>query len=174
MKMVKCIMGHKYNAEKFNACPHCASREIQGGALEPLVMEALNDIDTEEPNDTKQQEYEIVGRRKVVGCLICVRGAMMGEGFWLVEGHNDIGRSANLEVVLSKELTVSRLAHACITYEEKRNQYSLAVAKDKKDVLYQEKVVEDPVLLKSGTDIQIGQCILRFVAFCNKGFSWKR
>ncbi len=119
MKMVKCIMGHKYNAEKFNVCPHCASMEAEAQSAATLEKEA-DDVDTEEPDTVKQQKYEIVGRRKVVGCLICVKGAMMGEGFFLVEGHNDIGRGANLEVVLSKELTVSRKAHACITYERRR------------------------------------------------------
>lgn len=173
MKMVKCIRGHKYNAEKFNTCPHCASMEAEEQMAAALV-ETAGDVDTEEPDTVKQQKYEIVGRRKVVGCLICVKGAMMGEGFFLVEGHNDIGRGANLEVVLSKELTVSRKAHACITYEKKQNQYYLAAAEGKKDVLYNGMVVETPILLENSGDIQIGQCGLRFVAFCDKDFSWKR
>ncbi len=172
MKMVKCIMGHKYNAEKFNVCPHCASMEAKNQMIEPFG-DMQDEVDTEEPDIAKQLKYEIVGRRKVVGCLICVRGSMMGEGFFLVEGHNDIGRGANLEVVLSKELTVSRKAHACITYEKKENQYYLAAAEDKKDVLYDGKVVESPVLIKNGGDIQIGQCGLRFVAFCDDKFIWK-
>lgn len=173
MNMVKCIRGHKYNAEKFNTCPHCAGMEaeVQSAAT---VVETEGEVDTEEPDVGKQQKYEIVGRRKVVGCLICVKGAMIGEGFFLVEGHNDIGRSANLEVVLSKELTVSRKAHACITYEKKKNQYYLMAAEGKKDVLYEGMVVEDAVLLENGGGIQIGQCGLRFVAFCDQNFSWKQ
>jgi len=173
MKMVKCIMGHKYNAEKFNVCPHCASMEAEVQSAAALA-EVADDVDTEGPDTVKQQKYEIIGRRKVVGCLICVKGAMMGEGFFLVEGHNDIGRGANLEVVLSKELTVSRKAHACITYEKKENRYYLAAAEDKKDVLYNGAVLEHSVQLENGCELQIGQCSLRFVAFCDKDFSWKR
>ncbi|MCM1498685.1 MAG: FHA domain-containing protein [Clostridium sp.] len=172
MKMVKCINGHKYNAEKFNICPHCAGMGTKE-QLAATLMDMENDVDTEEPERENQQKYEIVGRRKVVGCLICVKGAMIGEGFFLVEGPNDIGRGANMEVVLSKELTVSRKAHACITYEKKKNQYYLMAAEDKKDVLYNGRIVENPVLLDNGGDIQIGQCGLRFVAFCDKNFSWK-
>lgn len=172
MKMVKCIRGHKYNAEKFNMCPHCASMEVEEKLVEPLG-EMQEDVDTEEPDAAKQQKYEIVGRRKVVGCLICVKGVMLGEGFFLVEGHNDIGRGANLEVVLSKELTVSRKAHACITYDKKENQYYLAAAEGKKDVLYNGMVVEHTVLIGQDGEIRIGQCTLRFIPFCGKNFTWK-
>lgn len=172
MKMTKCLKGHIYNAEKFNACPQCAGmqrKELYIG----VVVDGQEDIDTEEPDMVKQQKYEIVGRRKVVGCLICVKGSMTGEGFFLVEGHNDIGRGANLEVVLSKELTVSRKAHACITYNNESNQYQLAVAEGKKDVLYNGSVVEEAVMLQDGGTICIGRCEMRFVAFCDDNFSWK-
>lgn len=172
MKMTKCLKGHIYNAEKFNACPQCA-----GMNRNELYMETdvawQDDIDTEEPDMVKRQKYEIVGRRKVVGCLICVKGSMTGEGFFLVEGHNDIGRGANLEVVLSKELTVSRKAHACITYNKEGNQYQLVVAPGKKDVMYNGNVVEETVMLRDGGIICIGRCELRFVAFCDDDFSWK-
>jgi hypothetical protein len=170
MKMVKCLKGHKYNAEKFNSCPYCANEEDAKEDLE----ENQQEVDTEEPDKSRQQKYEIVGRRKVVGCLICVKGAMMGEGFFLVEGHNDIGRGANLEVVLSKELTVSRKAHACITYDKKKNQYFLEAAKEKQDVLCNGAIVHEPTLLADGNEIQIGQCTLRFVAFCDDGFQWEQ
>jgi hypothetical protein len=169
MKMVKCLKGHKYNAEKFNSCPYCANEE---GAEEDLEDNRL-EVDTEEPDKSRQQKYEIVGRRKVVGCLVCVKGAMMGEGFFLVEGHNDIGRGANLEVVLSKELTVSRKAHACITYDKKKNQYFLEAAKGKQDVLCDGVIVQEATLLASGNVVQIGQCTLRFVAFCDDEFQWE-
>lgn len=172
MRMIKCQKGHVYNAEKFNVCPKCASlqgKELQGEAIES----EQEDIDTEEPDAVKQQKYELVGRRKVVGCLICTKGTMLGEGFFLVEGHNDIGRGANLEVVLSKELTVSRKAHACITYDKETNQYVLAVAPGKKDVLYKGSVVEKTVILEQGSSIFIGRCELRFVAFCNSDFTWE-
>lgn len=171
MKMVKCMKGHIYNAEKFNSCPQCAGMQVKGQDMESVVDEQ-DDIDTEEPDAAKQQKYEIIGRRKVVGCLICVKGTMMGEGFFLREGHNDIGGGANLEVVLSKEFTVSRKAHACITYDKEKNQYQLAIAEGKKDVVYNGMVVEEPVLLEHGGIIRIGQCSLRFVAFCNADFTW--
>lgn len=171
MKMVKCLMGHIYNAEKFNSCPQCANMQVVNQMQDSFVAEQ-DDIDTEEPDAAKQKKYEIVGRRKVVGCLICVKGTMLGEGFFLVEGHNDIGRGANLEVVLSKELTVSRKAHACITYGKDTNQYRLAVAEGKKDVTYNGTVVEQDILLEQGGIIRIGQCSLRFVAFCDDDFMW--
>lgn len=171
MKMVKCLKGHIYNAEKFNSCPQCVNMESVGREW-AISEENQDEIDTEEPDAVKQQKYEIIGRRKVVGCLICVKGSMLGEGFFLVEGHNDIGRGANLEVVLSKELTVSRKAHACITYDKKENQYFLTAAEGKKDVLYNGVIVEQSVMLENGGLIRIGQCSLRFVAFCDENFRW--
>ena len=171
MKMIKCFNGHLYNEDKFNHCPQCASIQIMDRTKESNMQEQ-DDIDTEEPDFVKRQKYEIVGRRKVVGCLICVKGTMKGVGFFLVEGHNDIGRGANLEVVLSKELTISRKAHACITYEEKQNQYYLTAADGKQDVFYNGKLVNKSVLIKDGGEIGIGQCMLRFVAFCNDCFKW--
>ncbi|MBR1598136.1 MAG: FHA domain-containing protein [Lachnospiraceae bacterium] len=171
MRMVKCFKGHMYNAEKFSSCPQCAAMEAEGQSINSQVDQA--DIDTEDPVTVKRQVYEIVGRRKVVGCLICVEGVMKGEGFLLVEGDNDIGRGANLEVVLSKETTVSRKAHACISYNPEDNSYILSAAKDKKDVIYDGNQVSEPVTIKDGKMLRIGQCELRFVAFCDEEFSWK-
>ncbi len=172
MKMVKCLKGHKYNADKFNSCPQCAALR---GMAQPkdFSEEPQSDVDTEEPDMDRQQKYEIVGRRKVVGCLVCVKGAMQGEGFFLVEGQNDIGRGANLEVVLSKELTVSRKAQACILYDKKENRFYLTAEEGRKEVLCNGKVVTKKIPLVNESEIQIGQCVLRFVAFCNGNFMWK-
>lgn len=172
MKMIKCLKGHIYNADKFNVCPQCAGMNRTELYMEREVT-GQDEIDTEEPDIVKQQKYEIVGRRKVVGCLICVKGSMTGAGFFLVEGHNDIGRGANLEVVLSKELTVSRKAHACITYDRESNRYQLVAAEGKKDVVYNGSVVEEAVILQNGGTICIGRCEMRFVAFCDDNFIWK-
>ena len=169
--MVKCFKGHVYNAEKFTSCPQCAALEANG-EIPDLSDTSQDEIDTEDPVTVKHQVYEIVGRRKVVGCLICVEGVMKGEGFFLVEGDNDIGRGANLEVVLSKEITVSRKAHACITYSGDNNEYILSVAKDKSDVLYDGYKVDEPVVIKHGKIIGIGNCRLKFMAFCDDEFSW--
>lgn len=170
MKMTKCIKGHIYNAEKFHVCPHCLIKETQKEVAVGLEVNQ-EDIDTEEPSLVKQQKYEIVGRRKVVGCLVCVKGTMAGEGFFLVEGENDIGRAANLEVVLSKELTVSRKPHACISFEE--GSYMLTPAKEKKDVWCNGVIVQEDVLLVKNDMIQIAQCILRFIPFYDESFSWE-
>lgn len=172
MKMVKCLKGHKYNADKFNSCPQCAALR---GMAQPkdFSEESQSDVDTEEPDMDRQQKYEIVGRRKVVGCLVCVKGTMQGEGFFLVEGQNDIGRGANLEVVLSKELTVSRKAQACILYDKKENRFYLTAEEGRKEVLCNGKVVTKKIPLVNESEIQIGQCVLRFVAFCNSNFMWK-
>lgn len=171
MRMVKCMLGHKYNAEKFNQCPHCArKREGERNAEDAFEQQ---DIDTEEPDEAVGNQYEIIGRRKVVGCLVCVKGSMKGEGFFVVEGHNDIGRGANLEIVLSKELTVSRKAHACIIYDSEKKHYLFAGAPEKQDVLYDGRQVENPVILENGAMLQIGQCVLRFVAFCDESFDWE-
>lgn len=171
LKMVKCFKGHMYNAEKFSSCPQCAVLEAEGKPVSSKVPQ--EDIDTEDPVTVKRQVYEIVGRRKVVGCLICVEGVMKGEGFFLVEGDNDIGRGANLEVVLSKETTVSRKAHACISYNPEDNSYILSAAKDKKDVIYDGNQVYEPVTIENGKMLRIGQCELKFEAFCDDEFSWK-
>ncbi len=172
MKMVKCLKGHKYNADKFNSCPQCAA--LRGMAQPDDLADGLQgDIDTEEPDIDRQKKYEIVGRRKVVGCLVCVKGVMQGEGFFLVEGQNDIGRGANLEVVLSRELTVSRKAQASILYDKNENQFYLTAEEGKKEVLCNGKVVAKRISLTTESEIQIGQCVLRFVAFCNSNFMWK-
>lgn len=172
MKMVKCIKGHMYNAEKFSACPYCSGMDSEAELAG--AEERQEDIDTEDPDTLKQQKYEIIGRRKVVGCLICVQGVMYGEGFFLVEGYNDIGRAANLEVALTKEVTVSRKAQACIIYDEEKNQYMLKAAKGVKNVFYNGALVEDTVRMSNDDVIAIGRCRLRFIAFCDDGFQWDR
>lgn len=170
MKMIKCIRGHRYNTEIFTKCPYCD--DMESDLPETSAAQGQEDVDTEEPGTVKQQVYEIVGRRKVVGSLLCIRGNMTGQGFFLVEGQNDIGRIANLEVVLTNELTVSRKPHASIVYERENNSYMLVAAEGKKDVFCRDKLVKEPLLLKNGDIIQIGECTLRFYSFCDDVFSW--
>lgn len=171
MKMIKCIKGHAYNADKFSNCPYCNGMDVQDNTMSEEKQDA---IDTEDPSTVKQQNYEIIGRRKVVGCLICTNSMMYGEGFFLVEGHNDIGRTSNLEVALTKEITVSRKAHACIIYDTEKNQYVLKADNRKKDVFYNNALVEKDILLENYATITIGQCNLRFIAFCNDDFVWDK
>lgn len=165
MKLIKCEHNHMYDADKFGLCPHCSNRRAEP-ELEFSSSQA--GIATYKPEDT----INPLLLRKVVGCFICIEGEMKGEGFWIKEGINYIGRATNMEISLSRETTVSREKHASITYEEDSHIFELQDLKNAEDIAYNGKKVTRSCRLKSRAIIQIGACQLLFLPVCDHSFSW--
>ena len=69
MKMVKCIRGHKYNAEKFNMCPHCASMEVEEKLVEPLG-EMQEDVDTDGLNYLAGRTVDYINKQAMNGTVL--------------------------------------------------------------------------------------------------------
>lgn len=158
MHLLKCGQGHIYDADKFRSCPHCSKIDIDI-AVADTFGENQADVDTEIPEGERLEEYEQIGIRKTVGMLVCVKGQMMGAGFLLMEGENDIGRASNMDVALVREVTISRKYNASICYNEK-GEYILKVGKDKGEVFCNGKLVESECVLKDRDELELGECRL--------------
>lgn len=162
MHLLKCENGHIYDTDKFRTCPHCSSIQLDLVTLD-TVGQNQTDIETEIPESTLQENYERISRRKVVGLLICVEGEMLGEGFILREGENDIGRASNMDIPLTREVTISRKDHATIRYDKDNYTFTLQAGEGKTDVYCNGKQITEPYSLGDRELIQIGDCQLIFI-----------
>lgn len=108
----------------------------------------------------------------VVGWLVCIDGEHFGEDFRICMGRNFIGRSKNMDIVLSKDAHVSRDKHAVLVYEPKNNLYVIQAGESKELSYLNEEVVLSPKQLKPYDRIVLGSTKLVFVPFCNENFKW--
>ena len=112
-------------------------------------------------------------KEPLVGWLVGLNGDVYGEGFPLVTGPNNIGRGADMDVVLHGDPTVSRDRHAVIIYEPKGRQFYLQCGKNNELVYLDDNIVLETKILTNGCELCIGNTKLRFVAFCGEDFSWE-
>ena len=171
MNLIKCENGHFFDAEKFLSCPHC-SNEQAGIKAENLLGEEQHAISTAIPQDTDQPSHALT-QRKTAGWLVCISGTVSGESFCLREGENHIGRTANMDIALLYEPTISRKTHAVITYKPEQNSCIL-YPKNSAQTFCNGRVVKTKRTLKNWDVITLGTCTLVFIAFCGKGFSWDK
>lgn len=168
MKLTKCPNNHYYNADKLPYCPHCIHIET-GVPIENLSGTDQADIGTESVHIIDGANTL---QRKTVGWLVCIEGNMLGESFILYDGDNYIGRSPNMNVCLSKEPTVSRENHACITYDKETKALALIPGSSEQPILLNDILLTGSQPLQDRNLIQLGDCVLLFVALCNNDFTW--
>lgn len=139
------------------------------------LQEAVNEVKL--PNnleDTKTMAFYDVGvSEPVVGWLVCVKGEYVGESFNLKTGRNTIGRSLKMDVLLSKEVSVSRDRHAIITYEPKHRKFYIQPGEGSGLTYRNDELIMLPTEIKNYDKIQIGNCEMIFCAFCGENFSWE-
>jgi hypothetical protein len=172
MNLIKCENEHYFDADKFDSCPHCANQAV-GVEPDKLLGEQQQKIETAKPADNVSNDYQKSVHRPCVGWLVCISGEMKGDSFTLYSGTNHIGRAANMDVTLFREPTVSRIDHAVIKYEDTDNTFKLTTdAKNVAPVLRNQKLVKREQHLQPRDLIQLGECILCFLPFCDENFTW--
>lgn len=123
-------------------------------------------------NRTVSYYARTIGIEPVVGWLVAVEGEYFGEAFKLKSGRNFIGRSPEMDVQLSLDLSVSRRKHAVIIYEPKSKVF-IAQPGDSRELFYlNEEVVLNNVTLKAYDVLTIGESKLLFIPLCNDKFNW--
>ena len=201
MDMKRCKNGHFYDADKYDACPHCnALGDGQkadtmpvtvGGPTEPITvpdkksLESIVGTDLHVQPPASQPAGKDAGKtigifnigessvEPVVGWLVATDGVHLGEDFRLKAGRNFIGRSNTMDVSLSKDSAVSREKHAIILYEPKENIFIVQPGDSKELCYLNEKVVLAAEKLQNMDIITVGKTNLMFVACCNEKFSWQ-
>lgn len=190
MNLIRCEVGHFYDADRYAECPHCAKAEETedmgvtvakeetmshtvnlNDKLEQAVKNAKND---DEDQKTVGFYGGSIGKEPVVGWLVCAEGEHFGEDFPLHTGRNFIGRSSSMDVVLNKDSAISREKHAIILFEPKNNLFIVQPG-DSKELFYlNNKVVLSAEEIKAYDEIALGDSKLVFIPFCNDKFNWNK
>jgi hypothetical protein len=176
MNLIKCENGHYYNADKLEACPHCANENAHI-AVDDITGIKQTAIDTYIPKQTLRETYRQAERRPIAGWLVCICGHMKGDSFTLFTGKNYIGRDTNMDVILFEEPTVSRWNHAVITYHDDDARFTLSNPSDTQaQVLCNGQPVAkgQSIPLSHHDRITLGECTLAFVPFCGAQFQWEQ
>ena len=183
MNLVRCENGHFYDADRFDYCPHCNQSTISTAAVNadgektytlPLVDTTAK---TDEDNGGKTIGFDFVGFENVkteptVGWVVATSGEHVGESFTLKTGRNFIGRSADMDVALTKDGSVSRTKHAVILYEPKANIFIVQPG-DARELFYlNDQVVLGASQIHAYDVLSIGKTQLVFIPFCSDKFVW--
>lgn len=126
----------------------------------------------EESSKTVAIYSDLSNDEPVVGWLVCVKGTSFGQSFNLIAGKNTIGRSLQMDVDLVSEESVSRNTHAIIIYEPKKRQFILKAGDSSGLTYLNDELVLDHLIIKAYDKIQLGECEMIFVPFCNEKFTW--
>ena len=110
----------------------------------------------------------------VVGWLVSVKGVYYGKSFPLRSGINRIGRSAEYEVPLIKDKSVSREVVLKIVYDPKKNAFS-ALPGENAMCYINENYIYEKMDLQGLESIELGDTEENgfiFVPLCGSNFSW--
>ncbi len=113
-----------------------------------------------------------MGKEPVTGWLVCVVGEHFGEDFKLKSGRNFIGRSAAMDVPITKDTTVSRERHAIVVYEPKGNLFIVQPGDSKELCYLNDEVVLSPREIKIHDRLLVGKTELMFIPCCTAVFQW--
>jgi hypothetical protein len=110
-----------------------------------------------------------------VGWIVVVDGPGRGKSFALRSGVSQIGRGEDQTICLDfGDNSISRSHHAAIAYDHESKGFFLGQGGKANMVRLNERPVLSTEELHSGALIRIGETTLRFIAFCDDGFSWNQ
>ena len=151
----------------------------QSDVTEPLGNSSLGDAVKSAIGNSPEVDEKTVGfysrsmgLEPVVGWLVCIAGGHFGEDFRLKSGRNFIGRGKEMDVVISKDNTVSREKHAIVVYEPKGRKFLVMPGESKELCYLGGDVVLTPVELNPGDRLTVGETNLMFVPCCGPEFTW--
>lgn len=148
-------------------------------ASQPVVSQSANvtaptvsDDDRTLPVTADMLDGMVEKPAPVVGWLVCTDGVNKGTDYRLHQGRNFVGRSPEMDVCILGDNTVSRSSHAIVVYDPRSNVY-LAQPGSSKELFYvNDKLVLNPVELKTMDLLNIGDTKLMFVPLCGEQFHW--
>lgn len=162
MRWTRCPMGHFYDEAEHADCPHCARLRLEGTS------------DTTESALRCGADADAASRWEfapVVGWLVCTQGMHRGTDFRLTAGVNTIGREDGASVRLAGERTVSRSAHATVTYDPDSRAFT-AESGEARTTLCNGRPLLRQTVLRRGDRLQTGCVELVFIPLCDASFGW--
>lgn len=183
MNLTRCENGHFFDAERFSECPHCNQGGVEtvahtegGSSLYTTVLDNSEAITypEDDPKDLVKTigYFDDISTEPVVGWLVAVKGAHLGEDFKLKSGRNFIGRADDMDVSLKDDETVSRDKHAIIVYEPKCNIFLVQPGSARELFYLNDEVVLSAKEIKAYDKILLGKTTLLFIPCCSDKFNW--
>lgn len=110
----------------------------------------------------------------VVGWLVVTAGPGKGASVPLGDGLNIVGRGHTNRVVLDfGDEHISTDDHFRISYDKQNRDFHLVPGRGTNLLYINGSPLLSAQILENGTDIKIGDTVLRFMAFCTKSWSWE-
>jgi len=184
--MKQCERGHFYDEQRHAACPYCSN--VQQGVGATIGLSPIEDVGKTMPLASSTavagagQAADIgktvgvlkkeIGIAPPVAFAVVVAGPQRGESFPLHAGRNFIGRASNADVALADDDTVSREAHALISYDTKTNSFMVAPGAGRGITYRNDHEVANAEPLGAYDYIEVGKSRLVFLPLCGPDFKW--
>jgi len=153
-----CPNGHHYNATQYgDTCPVCGAKL---------------DEDSRKTQEELEKELTLESEEWVCAWLVCISGLNKGRSYVIRSGKNPIGRDISMSIRVLGDPNIEPKNHGIIIYESKKMEATLLPGDSKGLVYVEGDVIFKPTTLTSFDEIQIGDSVFRYVAFCGERFSW--
>jgi pSer/pThr/pTyr-binding forkhead associated (FHA) protein len=117
--------------------------------------------------------HKRIGFDPPVAFVVATAGPHRGEHFALRAGRSFIGRSADADVSLPSDDTVSREAHALISYDQKTNSFLIAPGQSRGLTYRDDHEVVGAEKLEAYDTIEVGKTKAVFLPLCGQHFRWE-
>lgn len=187
MAIVQCPNNHYYDDKRNVTCPYCEKMQSPLASLSELNEQHTSYLDPTESDLNVQltegygefvNEYErTIGifmdetqNLLTVGWLVCVFGNEKGKNYTIHSGRNFAGRSQEMDIVLSDDMSIVREKHFSIVYDPKGIAFYLVAGEG--HTYINGETISAEVRIFDGDEIQVGQSKYLFVPFCKEGRVW--
>lgn len=106
-----------------------------------------------------------------VGYLICVKGEDYGNGFLIKSGHNNIGRSQTMDIVIM-DPKVSRERQAVLTFDPMNRDFYISPGEASGLCYVNGTILLNPVKICAYDRIRMGDSELMLIPVCGEKFGW--
>lgn len=185
MIMKQCSAGHFYDAERYNSCPYCGTREDKVSTY-PNILKAENALDETAPAgsgtmptcfDAEEGEATVALNMSkqvlpVVGWLVCIEGPERGRSYEIHKENNYLGRSAQMDICIAEDASISRDSPMVVTYDANSRSFYCGFMGGRAIVRLNGMPLLSTTQLKHGDIIELGKTKLMFVPFSSETFDW--
>jgi hypothetical protein len=113
-----------------------------------------------------------IGIDPPVAFIVAIEGPHRGEYFAIRAGRNFIGRGTDSDIALSSDDTVSREAHALISYDAKQNSFLVSAGQGRGITYLNDHEVANAEPLAAYNTVEAGKSKLLFLPLCGPEFKW--
>lgn len=198
MAMKRCSNGHFYDDSKYQQCPYCGISNMDASKTVPLVQdrpanmasnggavgktvsmaESQNSMPVTVASRVSDEGKTIgimqsqKGIDPVVGWVVCIEGPSKGQDYRIKSERNFVGRDKSMDISIGGDMGISRENHAVISYNPKNNGFRLFPGEGHGIVYLNDEEVYNPMELKRGDVIEMGETKLMFIPICGEDFKW--